>query len=224
MAANIAKETFEHSHAPIVDTALEANRKIGEAMVVQGIDASQAENVWGTTLAVVAVDIPHKKFEWVQTADSLIVVIKKDGAHQMLIQDEYDHDREIMMLWKEMAEDHVDDIRSRLQNNILALRRTANVRFGTLNGNPNAEGFLRMGTMSLEDVAHILIFTDGMIPPKKDPHAPDDFAPLVNWLLQGGLPSVRDHIREIENGDPKCWEYPRYKKSDDVAAIALSFE
>jgi hypothetical protein len=39
----------------------------------------------------------------------------------------------------------------------------------------------------------------------------------------GGLKRGRDYIRELEESDPNCWKYPRHKKSDDIAAIAISF-
>lgn len=224
LAANIAKKTFEGSDTDIVTTALEANHKIGEAMADKNIDVTQKESTWCSTMAVVDVVIPNKKFEWTQIADALILVIRKDGTHQVLIQDDYDHDRGIMTLWKEMAENRVDDIRSRLQNQMVELRRTANVKYGVLNGDPNAANFLRKGSGSLDGLAHILLFTDGMIPPKENRAAPDDFTEVVRWYLEGGLHNVRDQIREIEESDPNCWKYPRYKKSDDIGAIAITLD
>ncbi|TSC60899.1 MAG: hypothetical protein Athens041674_951, partial [Parcubacteria group bacterium Athens0416_74] len=224
LAANIAKETFAGSNTDIVTTALEANRKIGNAMTAKSIDISRKESTWCSTMAVVDIDATNKRFEWAQIADALILVIKKDGTHQVLIRDDYDHDRDIMILWKEMADNRIDEIRLKLQNHLVELRRTANVKYGVLNGDPNAANFLRKGSESLEGVAHILLFTDGMIPPKTDPTALDDFSELVKWYLEGGLSNVRNHIREIEESDPNCWRYPRFKKSDDIGAIAINFE
>lgn len=224
LAANIAKETFERSNAGLAETAMEANRKIGEAMAAKNIDIDRKESTWCSTMAVVDIDATDKKFEWAQIADALILVIKKDGAFQTLIKDDYEHDRGVMALWKQMAEAHVDDIRSKVQDNVVELRRTANEKYGVLNGDPNAANFLRTGSGSLEDVAYILLFTDGLIPPKEDPAAPDDFSDVVRWYLEGGLSNVRDHIREIEESDPNCWKYPRYKKSDDIGAIAIKLD
>ncbi len=224
LAANILKETFEHSDSSLVETARKANQNIAEAMKEKGIDTEKTENVWGSTLAVVELDTLHKKFEWVQVADALILIINKDGTHEVAIKDDYDHDRATMVLWKEMADQGITDIRTKLQDKLIELRRKANIEYGTANGNPNMEKFLRRGAGSLEDVAHILMFTDGMIPPKKDPRASDDFSELVSWFLEGGLSNVKDRIRERENNDPDCKEYTRYKKSDDIGAIAISFE
>ena len=35
---------------------------------------------------------------------------------------------------------------------------------------------------------------------------------------------IKDFVRSLEKDDPKCWEYPRYKQYDDIAAISISFE
>ena len=70
----------------------------------------------------------------------------------------------------------------------------------------------------------MLVFTDGLIIPKEDPHAVDDFSTTVKLFQEGGLQKVRDYIRQVENTDPNCWKYPRYKKSDDIAALAISFQ
>src|SRR5258708_25410417 len=222
LAANIVRDTFENSDLPIRETAIVANRKIAEAMAAKGIDASRKESSWCSTLAVVEIDLARKQFEWVQIADSLIVVIAKDGTPRALVQD-YDHDRSVMVQWKALAANHTNDIPSKLQDRILDLPTTSNVAYGVLNGDSNAEKFLRTGRESLENTTHILLFSDGLIFPKKDPRADDDFSLIAELFRQGGLKRVRDTILGIEASDPNCWEYPRYKKSDDIAAVAISF-
>jgi hypothetical protein len=222
LAANIVRDTFEKSNGLLRETALTANRKIAEAMAAKGIDINRKENSWCSTLAVVEIDLAKKEFELVQIADSLIVVIGKDGAARALVQD-YDHDQSVMAQWKELADNHTDDIRSKLQDRMVELRRTANVAYGVLNGDLNAENFLRTGRESLESARNILLFSDGLTIPKKDPRADDDLSLIAELFLAGGLKRIRDYIREIEESDPNCWKYPRYKKSDDIAAIAISF-
>lgn len=224
LASHILQETFAHSDRGLVETFIMANRAIAEAMSKKGIDASQKENTWSSTMAVIAIDEVQKKFEWIQMADALIIVIKKDGTYEVLITDDYDHDRKTLMLWKEMADQGVTDIRAKINDTLITLRRTANIEYGTVNGDPNAERFLRKGVGSLEGITHILLFTDGMIPPKKDPNAQDDFTELVSWFQEGGLTKVKERIREREGSDPNCREYPRYKKSDDIGALAVCFE
>ncbi|QQG37524.1 MAG: protein phosphatase 2C domain-containing protein [Candidatus Kaiserbacteria bacterium] len=224
LAANIAKEVFETFKGSLTQTAMEANKRIESVMEDKGIDITKKENRWGTTMAVVDVNHSEKEFEWAQVADSLVIVIYTDGTFKQLIQDDYDHDRGIMSLWKELADTKTEDIRGKLDGNIRQLRQDVNVTFGVINGQADVSKFIRTGKESLENVAHILIFTDGLLIPKEDPQANDDFSVTVNLFLEGGLPKVRDHIRATEDTDPNCWKYPRYKKSDDIAAIAVSFQ
>jgi hypothetical protein len=81
--------------------------------------------------------------------------------------------------------------------------------------------FVKSGVVSLERVKHILLFTDGLIPPKKDPKAKDNFDEFVQTFLKEGLEAVKNKIRTKEKTDPSCREYPRYKQHDDIAAIAV---
>jgi hypothetical protein len=223
IAANIAKEVFETFSGSLTQTAMEANRRIEDAMKGKSIDITKKENRWGTTMVVIDINPSGKEFKWAQVADSLVMVIYTDGTFKQLIQDDYDHDRGIMSLWKGLADTQTEDIRGKLDYDIRQLRQDVNVNFGVLNGETDVAKFIRTGKESLENVAHVLVFTDGLLIPKEDPHAADDFSETVKLFLEGGLPKVRDHIRAIEDTDPNCWKYPRYKKSDDIAAIAISF-
>ncbi len=223
LAAQIAKEVFLQSDLPLVQTALLANKTIATAMEAKGVDTSKKENCWGTTMAVIDIDLSQQSFKWAQVADSLIVAIYRDGTHMQLIQDDYEHDRGMMLLWKELADKHTPDIRLVLDREIRDLRQDVNRKFGVLNGEPGVSTFIRTGGGSLEHVSHLLLFTDGLIPPKEDPTTPDDFSVVVELYQKGGLQEVRDYIRKIEDTDPNCWKYPRYKKSDDIGAIAIDF-
>jgi len=59
--------------------------------------------------------------------------------------------------------------------------------------------------------------------PKESSLQPDNFRLLVDLFLEGGLENVKNSIRTLENSDPDCKKYVRFKKSDDITAIALSF-
>lgn len=222
IAAHIAKETFEESGHSLVETAMLANQRIEDAMQGRGIDIAKKENRWGTTMAVIDIQTSEKTFDWAQIADSLILVIYRDETFKQLIEGDYDHDRRIMMLWKKLADEHAEGIRDKLDSDIRQLRQTVNINFGVLNGESVAPTFIRTGRESLDNVAHILIFTDGLLVPKEDPEATDDFSQTVKLFLEGGLAHMHDYVRSIEETDPNCWKYPRYKKSDDIAAVALS--
>lgn len=224
LAAHIAEEAFRDESRTLAETVASANEKIKSAMEAKGVDTNQKENVWATTLAIVDIDLDGKKFQWEQIADSLILVIYKDGSHKMLINDDYDHDSEVLTKWKGLADAGETDLRPQIENDLAALFRNRNVEYGVLNGEPAALRFLKSGSESLNNVAHILIFTDGFFMPKENPQAEDDFETMTRIFLEQGLEGVKRYVRDIEDSDPQCLRYPRYKKHDDIAAIDISFE
>jgi hypothetical protein len=224
LASHIVRDAFAQTSASLSETADTANRQIQSAMLEKQIDVTRKESLWSTTMAAVEIDMENAESNWVQIADSLILYIYNDGTYKLLIEDDYNHDREVMGLWKEMADNGTENIREQLQEQVVLLRQTANSKYGVLNGEPEAVNFIRSGKESLKNVSHILLFTDGMMIPEEDPNAEEDFSKTVELFLEGGLTKVREYVREIENSDPECRKYPRYKKSDDLTAVAISFE
>jgi len=101
LASSIAKEEFSESDKPLKELAALANRRIREKMLSAGVDLSRKVSLWCTTAAVVRVR--EGAFDWLQIGDSLILVIHKDDSFELLVND-YDHDREVMVLWKELAQ------------------------------------------------------------------------------------------------------------------------
>ena len=70
----------------------------------------------------------------------------------------------------------------------------------------------------------ILLFTDGLTIPKTDPTQPNDLETIKNLYLAGGIESVKNYVRDMENSDPECGHYIRFKKHDDIAAIAVRYQ
>ena len=220
LASEIAKNTFEYNSGKLIDVAVLANKKIEEEMINAGIDISDKLNLWSTTIAVVKVS--NEDFDWVQIGDSLVVVVYNDDTFKVLI-DDYDHDKEWLKIWSGLSQKMVADIRDHLKESLYKNRRESNIKYGVFNGEAEAEKFLKSGRESLKNVAHILIFTDGLFVPKEDPDEPDNFKILVDLFLRGGLEMVKNYVRDLESKDPNCWQYVRLKQFDDIAAIAVSF-
>ena len=219
IASSLARDVFSGSAKSLMETAVEANDAIGNAMRKNGIDAARKTAQWATTASVVK--IHDGTFDWLKIGDSFIMTILLDGSFQ-LIGNNYDYDLEIMILWQELAQKQTENIRDVLNDHMLKARSGVE-NFGDLNGEKGIEKFLEQGTATLDDVAHIILFTDGLRIPKKDPRQPDDFKMFVDLFLEGGLQKVRDFVRNQEISDPKCWAYPRFKQHDDITAVALSF-
>lgn len=220
VAANIAKEIFKKNEGQLVELAKKANEKIRDEMAKAEIDTSKPTNLWFTTAA--AIRLNGDSFDWVQIGDSLILVINKDGSYKLLV-DEYDHDMETLTMWKKLAEKKVEEIYKELHDQSVKVRNQVGISYGALSGQREMDKFLNSGTESLKNVKHVILFTDGLIVPKENPQEKDDFEIFVKLFLQGGLKKVRDHVRKLEDDDPKCWKHPRFKQYDDIAAIAVSF-
>lgn len=220
LASTIAGKEFRTNDAPLFDLALRANTAILDEMLSKGVDVAKKENLWSTSAAVGRVE--NGRFDWVQSGDSLILVIHEDGSYALLVQD-YDHDLETLKMWKETEADRSGTILEELNAQIRKVRAGMNITYGVMNGEEQALDFLRHGSVDLDGVQHILMFTDGLFIPREDPETSSDFDQLVSLFLDGGLEAVRDYVRSLEKTDPGCRRYPRFKAHDDIAAIALSF-
>ncbi len=221
IASTIARDTFSLQEGPLRDLAAAANREIGTQMVAAGIDISKKVNLWCTTAAVIRMQ--EDSFEWLEIGDSAVLLIKGDRQFELLV-DYQDHDQELLAICKELAEKGEKDPHSVIVANgqAQALKEDINVTYGCLTGEDEAMRWVKSGTRSLEGIDHILMFTDGLLIPKEDPKAPNDWETLVRLFLDGGLRNTVNYVRDLQNKDPFCSKYIRYHPYDDIAAIALS--
>lgn len=220
LASNIAKDVFSRNNASLLSLAQKANTAIRDAMEQHGVDLADKGALWNTSAAVVRVN--QNSFEWAQIGDSLVLAVYDDNSHEVLVPT-FNHDLETLRIWQAHARCVQDNILCALHEQILKVRRCMNVTYGAMSGEEEAMSFLNHDSRSLDGIAHILLFTDGLFIPKHDPGEREDFDLFVKLYLEGGLAGVRDHIREIEARDTNCSMYPRFKTHDDIAAIALDF-
>ena len=218
IASLIAKQEFQKNEGSLIQLANRANLKIAEAMKRKNIDTSSKINRWSAGFA--AIRINNNKMEWVQIADCLILIIKKDLSYNLLVND-YDHDVKVIQKWRDLGKLSRKEKRKILWPDILSLRKEQNVNFGVLNGEQKFTKFIKHGIINLEKAAHILIFTDGFLIPKSDPKAEDNFNQFVDYYLSGGLKYLLEKVREIEDKDPECQKFPRHKTHDDASAISI---
>ena len=160
-------------------------------------------------------------FEWLQIGDCLVLVIYENGTHQVLT-DDFDHDLATLRLWQACMDNTSESIFSALKDQILHVRSRMNLDYGVLNGEKEAVSFFKSGSMKLDGIRHIVLFTDGLFIPKQKPEERTNFALFAKLFQMGGLASVRDYVRSIEKTDVACRRYPRFKPHDDIAAISLS--
>ncbi|MFH2045505.1 MAG: protein phosphatase 2C domain-containing protein [Pseudomonadota bacterium] len=218
IASSTASSVFSKNHCPLLDLAKEANNSILYEMKSHGVNLLARENLWSTSAAVVR--IKDKRMEWIQTGDSFIILIYTDNSYKVLTKRE-DHDFETLSIWKKISENSLLLIHETLKDQIQKTRCSMNRSYGVLNGEKEAEVFLKSGIESLKNVKEILIFTDGLDIPAQTPVKEKNFDILVERFLCLGLKGLKEHIREIEKKDPRCIKYPRFKCHDDIAAICI---
>ena len=220
LAAAIAARTFAETKASLPETGKLANTRIRTTMREQGVELEQKDNLWSTSAAVVRLN--HDSLEWLQTGDSLILVLYQNGSHRLL-SNPPDHDCETLSLWKRMAPECQGDIGEELACQILKVRRGMNIDYGVLNGEPEAIDHLSYGHLSLDGVSDILIYTDGLQLPRENPEEAFDITGLIRLYRSGGLKAIHRQIKRLQESDPDCMLYPRFKTHDDIGAIALSW-
>ena len=218
-ASRIARQVFKHNNDALHNLSEKANSAILHKMMEKGVNVFDKTALWSTSSAVVR--IKDNTVEWNQTGDSLFMLIYDDGSCRVPIKN-YDHDAETLLMWKSMAGQTDKQIFEALENQIKKVRADMNVTYGVLNGEPTYADFLNSGTERLENVRHILLFTDGLFIPSGNPRNKDGFDTMAALFLKGGLPAVRNHVRHLESADPECRIYPRFKSHDDIAAVAVS--
>lgn len=220
IAAQIVKEIFSHNNGSFRELFIEANAKLREEMLNHDWDITDKSKTWKVCFA--AVRLFDEKIEWAQIADSLVLILFKDGSYTCVV-DDYDHESVVLKKMQELAKQGVTDVGEAIKPSIISnWQEHVNVTYGVINGQPEAVKFMKEGTVPRENVEHILVFTDGLFIPKEHPDAPDDFDTIVRLFKEGGLRKIYEHVRALEERDPDLKKYPRFKKSDDASAIAIT--
>ncbi|MEE4136700.1 MAG: hypothetical protein V2I32_11520 [Desulforhopalus sp.] len=217
LAARIAADTFSEENGSLKYRAGKANGRIRDTLLAENIPLNDRHRLWSTSLAVVR--LADDRFEYCQSGDAMILLITDDDYR--LVTPEIDIDRETLQLWKDVPQFSQGTIYHHLAEQIHRVRLQMNVSYGVLNGEPQALDFIHHGYQTLDGIRDILLFTDGLNPPRENPGNGNDWQSLVNLYRCGGLPAVRNHVRHLQQTDPTCRKYPRFKQHDDIAAVAI---
>jgi len=221
LASKTAKEVFENNQdKPLLSSFEEANVKIRELEINAGVDLENKACLWSTSVSVVR--ISDNSVEYLAIGDSPIMIIDKDNKLNTYF---IDHDLESMILWYKMVKEGIVDKRAdkRMQDQLSRTRLRSNVTYGFLNGEKKAINFVKTAIFPKEKIRHILLFTDGMLIPNERPGQPEDFNKIVELFEQDELENVKSYVRNMENSDPNCNKYLRFKQYDDLTAIAITF-
>ncbi len=137
-AAATAGNVFSKNNDSLVNLAINANSAIMDKMKENKVDFSDRARLWSTSAAVVRV--LEDEIEWVQTGDSLMMIIYEDGSYK-LPAPSYNHDTQTLDLWKTKSEETDKTIYDTLQEKIIETRRKMNIDYGVLNGETSFKAF-----------------------------------------------------------------------------------
>ena len=219
-ASHLVSREFAKNDASLFELGSRANTRLQLVMTAAGVENADRLQCWSTSAAVCRLN--GNSLEWLQSGDCQILALYADGFCQPLTP-YHNHDQATLKHLKQLIEQNEPEPEKQLRPQIEKVRRQMNQSYGVFNGEEAALDFLQLGSHSLQGIRHLLIFTDGLFPPEEDPDGHPDFCWLAERYLQGGLETVKQEIRRMESEDPDCRRFPRFKKHDDIAAMAISF-
>jgi hypothetical protein len=116
----------------------------------------------------------------------------------------------------------IADIASHLQPRMFASRRTRNRPggYGVIEADRACLTFAEYAR--IDDPSAILLASDGFYRIADCYRALDDGDLLTASLVPGGIAETLARMRGIEQSDPHCRAFPRFKPADDASAVALT--
>ena len=219
LASHTALDIFRKHNFSLKERAEIANSAIAEMMNSYQIDTAQKLNLWSTSAA--AIRLKKEQLEWIQTGDSDIILIFEDNSYQVIVESP-NHDYKTLSRWKEQCHGEEGTIFDVLQEQLIAVRNEMNISYSVLNGDENAVELIKTGYHSMDQVKHILLFTDGLKIPSTEVSLQNNYDELIKVFLSKGLKGLKNYVRDLEKTDPKCLHFPRFKQHDDIAAVSVT--
>ncbi|QDX94011.1 hypothetical protein EEL30_17975 [Brevibacillus laterosporus] len=93
--------------------------------------------------------------------------------------------------------------------------------YGVLNGEEQAIEYVEYGKISRVGVKHLVLVTDGLFWPVGHQEK-QDWSQMVHKMIDMGLEHYVQALTMVEESDPECLKYPRFKTSDDKTGIILT--
>jgi len=183
---------------------LRANSTIRRAQEPYGFyDRGEIERIAGATIAVVK--IGTERIEIVQCGDCMALWVFHDGRTEITYNQVIRHEMEMRAKIAELMEKHSGD-RSKMWEEFgpfLAAIRRQRVNqpggYGLLNGQHEAEETWQRFVLQRQDIALLLIFTDGLIYPE-EAGSEDLDQRILGLYRDGGLGAILAETRRKEKG------------------------
>jgi serine/threonine protein phosphatase PrpC len=205
------------------------NERIQKKMRDNHIDILKKEQLWGTALAVIKVS--ENRVEFAQTGDCMILAVYQDNYEvRPLTRVQVAHLENLALTkWKGCIKEGLikrDDLIKQVEDILISNRQKSNTTngYGVLNGEAEAFRYIEYGKINRNRLKHLILITDGMfLPTEIVPNNINYWDYITNSILEKGIEQYALDLVRLEELDPECLKYPRFKKSDDKAGIVINF-
>ncbi|NTU24522.1 hypothetical protein HPY28_29865 [Brevibacillus sp. HB1.2] len=228
IAAELVKKQLEAmpEDAALHDYLETINVALQEQMRQSGIDLEKKEALWGAACAVVRVGDAH--IEYAQLGDCMIFAVYDDDTVRPLTHTQVSHlEQAALAKWEEGIKEGLctrTELYERCMDILIHNRYQANGPggYGVLNGDAACRDFIEYGRMNRVGVKALVLATDGLFMPRALGGAQPKWEETVLPIVHKGLQRYTDELISLENNDPECIRYIRFKKSDDKTGMILS--
>lgn len=169
------------------------------------------------------------ELEYYSLGDSSVLLRTGSGVEHYIEAEIQKSDAYLKSLVREKVDEDTPtnskEILSDLQPRIRETRQYREVPggFWCLGINPVSARKAISGTVSLEDLRDIYLFSDGFLDVVDGFDLFEDWESVADYIDAEGVDAAVSKLREIQADDDSLVEYPRLKKMDDIAMIHLDF-
>ncbi|ATO51440.1 protein phosphatase 2C domain-containing protein [Brevibacillus laterosporus] len=214
-----------HRLISLPDHIATANLLVRLHMQEAGIDLSFKQNLWGAAVGIVAIE--KNGISYAQTGDCMIFAVYENGNVRILTRPQVEMlEERTLQKWQEGIENGLlsrAELSLLIRDLIIQNRELQNETngYGVLNGEEQALDFVEYGRISRVGVKHVVMITDGLFWPLGN-QKKQDWSWMVHKIMDMGLENYAQALTKVEESDPECVKYPRFKISDDKTGIILT--
>ncbi|QRG68524.1 protein phosphatase 2C domain-containing protein [Brevibacillus choshinensis] len=229
IAAQLVKQYVEEANGAqsLTELLADANLKLRECMKEEQIDLTKKDALWGAACALVRVSESH--IEYAQTGDCMVFAVYADDTVRPLTYPQVSHlEQAAFAKWESGIQDGMRqrvELIEHCRDILVSNRYLANVAggYGVINGEPACSEFLESGRINRIHLRALVLLTDGLFTPRPYGGPEPKWEDTVLPIIHKGLQRYTDELLLLENGDPECLHYVRFKKSDDKTGMVLYF-
>lgn len=246
LAADVIKTSLgRDNYGTLFSQVLVANEVLGD-QVGKELGVSSVNDIpkyKRSSCGISAVRIVGNRIEYVHAGDCMLFVQYKDGTIRHVTYDKLFRLDEIALLEFKRCWDRrlvggenpslwdeekitltLKEIMGEIEGILKENRNKINEFDGycALDGSEDVKEYLEYGFLSLSGVSKILLLTDGLQLISSGSDSFKVWDDTARFAFENGLHSLEKIVTSLEESDPACYIYPRFKLSDDKTGILIN--